>query len=108
MFTDEDKALLSELNMQDLPEDQQAQQLKKFYETLHVKVSMALEDFLSDEQFQQFEKVSVQGDGAIATWFREAVPNYDQFVAEQAEILKSDIKQMAARIKTAIDEADEQ
>jgi hypothetical protein len=101
---DEDKALAQELGLDGLSQEVQTQQISNFYKTLHLRISMALEDLLTDEQLEEFGQVNESGDEATEAWFKQAVPNYDQIVEEQTEGLKSDIKQNAERIRSAIDE----
>jgi hypothetical protein len=104
----EDKALVSELDGDDLSEEGQSKLLSSYYESLRMKVSMALEDLLTDEQLEEFDKISRNGNEiASEEWFKTTVPNYDQIVAEQADILKQDIKQHTAIIESAIDETDD-
>jgi hypothetical protein len=108
MFTEEDKALIKELDLETVSEAYQAQQLKHFYETLHVKISMALEDTLTDEQLAEFEKINQRGDDkALAAWFKKAVPYYEQIVTDQTIALKHDIKQTADRLKAVINDGAE-
>ncbi len=105
MFLPQDKDLIKELNLQHLPEERQARQLQTFYETLHTKLSMAIEDALSDEQLLEFEKISDVGDDVAAKqWLEHAIPHYDKLLAAETEAFKTEIKKNAAAYRSIINE----
>ena len=105
MFTDQEKALIEELNLQHLSEQQQSEQLQKFYETLHIRVGMALEDRLSEEQLREFEKISEVGDNEVTNaWLKHSITDYDQVVAEEMSALKRDVKKSAADFRAIIND----
>lgn len=105
MFSEEEKALINELGLQSAPEDQQALYLQKFGLTLKKKIGMALESELSEDQLAEFEKISEAGDdAATSAWLRQAIPSYDQVVAEETEDLKKFIKQSSDNFRDVLSE----
>jgi hypothetical protein len=106
MFTEQDRVLITELGLDRLPEEQQAAQLQNFYNALKLRVGIALEDKLTDQQLIEFEKVSATGDQAtVNTWLTKAIPDYDRVMTTETETLKQEIKQTASDFRNIINEA---
>jgi hypothetical protein len=108
MFTEAEKTLIKELGLQDISsEEDQARALQDFYDSLQMKVGMALEDKLSDEQLIEFEKIAAADDDqADIDWLKKAIPDYEQIVAEETAKLKQEINQSSAELRAIMDEAD--
>ncbi len=94
MFNDQEKELIKELNLESFSEEEQTKQLASFFRTLNMKVSMAVEDTLKESQLREFAEISDKGnDDSTMEWLKTAVPDYDQIVVNQTELLKKDIQQ---------------
>ena len=105
MFTPEDQQLIEELGLSSLSEEQQKYNLANYYDTLEIRTSMALEEKLSDAQLGEFEKLHDAGnDDAVKTWLHQAIPDYDEVVAAEADSLKQDIKRTATILRQAVNE----
>lgn len=103
MFDEQDKALIQELGLDKIGEEQQTAALASYYNALQTKVGMAVEDKLTDEQLAEFEKVSGAGDDeATAKWLKEAVGDYDQIVAAEAADLKKSIVESADNFRNIV------
>jgi len=96
---------IEELGLSSLGEEQQKHNLANYYDTLEIRTSIALEEKLSDAQLGEFERLQEAGDDdAVMAWLRQAVPDYDTVVADEAESLKQDIKRTAAILRQAVNE----
>jgi replicative superfamily II helicase len=105
MFNKEDQKLIKELGLEDLSEAEQIVYLDEFLNTLDMRIGMAVEDALSDEQLAEFEKVSGKGDDeATAAWIKKAVPDFGGLVAKEQAALIKEIRESAARIRKIIHE----
>src|SRR5215213_9736605 len=97
MLSDQDKALLQELDLQDMPAEAQAIQLSQYYDTLKLRVGMALEDHMDDAQLEAFAKVSDEtNDEKTTDWLRQHIAGYQQIIDEETAKLKQEIKQTSA------------
>lgn len=99
MTNEEDKKLIEELGLSKLPEDRQLYYLSAYYETLSIRTSIALEEELSDEQLDEFEKLheKAASDETIQEWLKNAIPKYDEIVAAEEKSLKHDLSQATNR-----------
>jgi hypothetical protein len=105
MFDEEDQQLISEFGMEGFDEAVVGDLLAQYYETLQLRVAMAIEDKLSDEQLAEFENLHDAGDDAAAgKWLKTAVSDYDKIVADETTAVKADIKRTLASIHKATEE----
>jgi hypothetical protein len=87
-----DNQIISDLGLTGLSEDQQMAMLATVYSTLNSRVGIKIADNLTEEQLDQFQKISETGDDAKAQeWLEANVPNYTQLVTEELEAVKKDI-----------------
>jgi hypothetical protein len=100
-----DNALLEELGLGTLPDDQKKAMLQHIYETLELRVGTQLANQMTDRQLEEFEQfIDGGGDNNQAQalqWLETNLPNYKQVVNEVFEALKGEVKQMAPQILAA-------
>ncbi|MDB5163405.1 MAG: hypothetical protein JWS12_22 [Candidatus Saccharibacteria bacterium] len=97
-----DNTLLEELGLGSLPADEKNKMLAHIYETLEMRVGMKLAEQMTNEQLDEFESFIDKNDEAGALkWLETNFPNYKQVVADQLELLKSEVKQAAPQIVAA-------
>lgn len=105
MFDEEDKQLIQEFGLQTFDETAQRGLLQQYYATRDLRISMALEDKLTDEQLDEFEKLHEAGDDAATMqWLRTAVNDYDQVVSDETAALKADLKRSMANLGRSTDQ----
>lgn len=96
---DQDKKLAAEFGIDGFEEALQQDLLAQYYETLDLRLAMALEDRLSDEQLDEFEKLHDAGDDIVTeNWLKAAIGDYDKIVADETEAVKADIKRTIAAV----------
>lgn len=104
-----DDNLLIELGLGNLPPEEKNKMLMHIYETLEMRVGMKLAEKMTNEQLDEFEGFIDRNDEAGAlTWLETNFPNYKEVVAEQLELLKSEIKQHAPTILAASQQPQQQ
>lgn len=97
-----DDALLEELGLAALPQEDKNAMKAHIYETLEMRVGVKLAEQMTNEQLDEFEAFIDKNDEAGALhWLETNFPNYKQVVAQQLEQLKSEIKANAAQIVAA-------
>lgn len=103
-----DDNLLKELGLGDLPAEEKNKMLAHIYETLEMRVGMKLAEKMTNEQLDEFEGFIDKNDEAGALkWLETNFPHYKQVVAEQLEVLKSEVKQAAPQIVAASQETEQ-
>lgn len=94
-----DDNLLQELGLGALPPEEKKKMLAHIYETLEMRVGMALAKQMNDGQLNEFEQFINRNDEAGALhWLETNFPNYKDVVAQEFEKLKAEIKQAAPQI----------
>lgn len=103
-----DDNFLNDLGLGGLPDDQKQAFLQHVLETLELRVGTKLSEGLSDEQLEEFEKltpepndspeVAEQKQRSALQWLETNRPNYRQVVADELEALKNEIRQNADNI----------
>src|ERR1700693_1994153 len=94
-----DDNLLRELGLGSLPPAEKNKMLAHIYETLELRVGMKLAEQMTDAQLDEFEAFIDKNDEAGALkWLETNFPNYKQVVADELEILKTEIKAQAPTI----------
>lgn len=97
-----DDNLLKELGLGGLPADEKNKMLAHIYETLEMRVGMKLAAKMNNEQLDEFEGFVDRNDEPGARkWLETNFPDYKQVVAEELEVLKTEIKQSAPQILAA-------
>lgn len=97
-----DNALLEELGLGTLPPADKNKMLAHIYETLEMRVGMKLAEKMTNEQLDEFESYIDRNDEAGALkWLETNFPNYKQVVAEELDLLKTEIKTAAPQIVAA-------
>lgn len=104
-----DDNLLQELGLGSLPPEEKKKMLAHIYETLEMRVGMALAKQMSDGQLNEFEQFIKSNDEAGALrWLESNFPNYRDVVAAEFEKLKAEVKQSAPQIVAASNQAQPQ
>lgn len=94
-----DNTFLEELGLGALPPAEKNKMLAHIYETLEMRVGMKLAEQMSNEQLDEFESfINKQDEAGALKWLESNFPNYKQVVAEQLDILKAEISQVAPQI----------
>ncbi|MBC7868958.1 hypothetical protein H7X69_02145 [Candidatus Saccharibacteria bacterium] len=75
MFQLDDK-FLTDIGLNDLPEEQKKAFLQHIYDELELRVGTKLSDGMSDEQLEEFEAIIDRKDEVIRTWLEKYVPDY--------------------------------
>lgn len=97
-----DNALLEEIGLGSLPTEEKNKMLAHIYETLEMRVGMKLAEQMTNEQLDEFEGfIDRQDEAGALTWLETNFPDYKQVVAQQLEVLKSEIKATAPQIIAA-------
>lgn len=101
-----DNALLEELGLGSLPNDEKNRMLAHIYETLEMRVGMKLAEQMTNEQLDEFEGFIDRNDepGALK-WLETNFPDYKKVVAAELEKLKAEIKTSAPQIIAASQQA---
>jgi hypothetical protein len=107
MFTHDEQKLLQALGFATLSDEQKQKRLDTFYETLHMKVGMAVEETLDEKQLAEFAKVITDGDDtATAAWLQQAIPTYEQLVINSTNELIEDIQRTASELRDDATDSD--
>lgn len=94
-----DDNLLKEIGLADLPASEKNKMFSHIYETLEMRVGMKLANQMTDAQLSEFEAFIDRNDEAGALkWLETNFPNYKQVVADELDLLKNEIKQVAPQI----------
>lgn len=97
-----DDALLTELGLGSLPEEERKALQKHIYETLEMNVGMRLADQMTNEQLDEFEQYfNARDDAGAFRWLETNFPNYKDIVADEFEKLKGEVAQNAPQIVAA-------
>ena len=97
-----DNALLEEIGLSALPQEEKTKMLGHIYETLEMRVGMKLAEQMTNSQLDEFESFIDKNDEAGALkWLETNFPSYKQVVADELEKLKNEIRQNAAAILAA-------
>jgi hypothetical protein len=101
-----DHALLAELGLGGLPEQEKKDLEKHIYETLEMRVGMRLADQMTNEQLDEFETYfNARDDAGAFRWLETNFPNYKDIVAEEFEKLKGEVAHNAPHILAASQQA---
>lgn len=101
-----DNAFLEELGLGSLPPVEKNKMLAHIYETLEMRVGMKLAEQMSNEQLDEFESyINKQDEAGALKWLETNFPNYKQVVADELEMLKGEISQVAPQILAQAQEA---
>lgn len=80
----------------DLPKNQQTAFTEHAQETLNERVGLALIDTLNDDQAAHLIQLSrLNNPKAFTAWVRDNVPNYQQIISDQVDILMEEIADSA-------------
>jgi hypothetical protein len=95
-------ALLNEIGLGSLPQEERKGLLSHIYETLELRVGMKLADQMSNQQLDEFEKYfEARDDKGAFTWLETNFPNYKEIVQQEFDKLKSEVAQSAPQILSA-------
>jgi hypothetical protein len=103
-MNDSDKQLAKELGFDSLTPEFQAQEVAKYRETLRLRVYLKLDEQMTDEQLEEFGKISDQK--VQDEWFAKNFPDYDKLVADEEAQLREDIKKGAEDFRHRVDASD--
>jgi Protein of unknown function (DUF5663) len=92
-------ALLNEIGLGSLPQEDRRGLLNHIYETLELRVGMRLADQMSNEQLDEFEKYfEARDDKGAFNWLETNFPNYKDIVQQEFDKLKAEVAQSAPQI----------
>ena len=95
-------ALLNEIGLGALPQEERRGLLSHIYETLELRVGMRLADQMSNQQLDEFEKYfEAKDDKGAFSWLETNFPNYKDIVQEEFDKLKAEVAQSAPQILSA-------
>ncbi len=95
-------ALLNEIGLASLPQEEKRSLLSHIYETLELRVGMRLADQMTNEQLDEFEKYfEARDDKGAFNWLETNFPNYKEIVQEEFDKLKVEVAQSASQILSA-------
>src|SRR5580658_11197150 len=95
-------ALLNEIGLGSLPQEERRSLLNQIYETLELRVGMRLADQMSNEQLDEFEKYfEAKDDKGAFNWLETNFPNYKDIVQQEFDKLKAEVAQSALQILSA-------
>lgn len=87
-----DNALLEEVGLSSLPDDEKERLLVHLRESLEMRVGTKLASAMSDEQLNEFESLAQAGDDmAVFNWLRENFPHYREVVEDELDLLKKEL-----------------
>lgn len=75
MFQLDDK-FLTDVGLNDLPEDQKQAFLQHIYSELELRVGTKLSEGMNDDQLAQFEAFVDRDEQKVTSWFERFLPNY--------------------------------
>ena len=102
-------ALLTEIGLGSLPQEEKRGLLNHIYETLELRVGMRLADQMSNEQLDEFEKYfEARDDKGAFNWLETNFPNYKDIVQQEFDKLKAEVSQSAPQILAASQQASTQ
>jgi hypothetical protein len=101
MLKQTDSEIIKELGFDELPAEEQNRRLEQFYQTLNIRVGMAIEDKLSDEQLAELANL-MDDQNAANDWLEKTVPDYETIVKNELESLKQEIKNESSQIKALV------
>lgn len=94
--------LLQQLGLGSLPQDEKTKLLKQIYDTLEMRVGMKLAEQMTDAQLDEFEQfVNTNDEQGAFRWLETNFPNYKEVVANEFEVLKTEIAGVAPQILAA-------
>lgn len=95
-------ALLNDIGLGSLPQEERRSLLSHIYETLELRVGMRLADQMSNEQLDEFEKYfEARDDKGAFSWLETNFPNYKEIVQQEFDKLKAEVAQSAPQILSA-------
>src|SRR5580704_15295376 len=95
-------ALLQEIGLGGLPQEERRGLLNHIYETLELRVGMRLADQMTNEQLDEFEKYfEAKDDKGAFNWLETNFPNYKEIVQQEFDKLKAEVTQSAPQIISA-------
>ena len=90
-----DDSFLNDLGLGDATDEQKQALVLRMLETLELRVGARLSEDLSDEQIEEFEKITQPGDPAASEnaleWVKANHPRYQEVVNEELAILKQEM-----------------
>ncbi len=102
-------ALLNEIGLGALPQEERRGLLNHIYETLELRVGMRLADQMTNEQLDEFEKYfEARDDKGAFSWLETNFPNYKDIVQQEFDKLKAEVAQSAPQILSASQNAQAQ
>jgi|GEM_PF-718073 len=106
MDQNQTKGLISELGLDNLPEDEKNDMIVKLAEALQNRLTVRLLASLSEDEKQEFDDIAGKGDDeAIGKYLSEKVPNVDFIAKEEFELFREELLAENAEIKKMVDDA---
>jgi hypothetical protein len=97
-----DSDLLERVGLGDLPTDDADALLKHIYESLEMRVGIALADEMSNKQLEEFEVFFESKDDAGAfAWLESSFPDYKLLVQGKFDLVVQQLTEQAPLIRAA-------
>ena len=94
-----DSSLLADVGLTRLDSVEAEVLLRHIYETLEIRVGLALAQRMSDKQLDEFEAYfEVQDDKGAFQWLESNFPDYQQLVRKEFDLLSIELRQIAPTI----------
>jgi ATP-dependent helicase/DNAse subunit B len=90
---------LEQAGLKGLPRGEAEVLLRYVYETLELRVGVALADRMTDRQLDEFEAYfKAKDDDGAFRWLERNFPDYKEIVAEEHEVLNAELRRAGATI----------
>jgi succinate dehydrogenase flavin-adding protein (antitoxin of CptAB toxin-antitoxin module) len=85
--------IINELGLQKLSEQAQDHVVVLVYHTFNMRTAMALSDKLTDQQLDEFNRLSQKNDDELAKWVQANVPDMKEVIEAEMQAVLAEIKQ---------------
>lgn len=106
MDQNQTKGLISDLGLDNLPEDEKNDMIVKLAEALQNRLTVRLMASLSEDEKKEFDEVvAKRDDAAVSKYLSEKVPNIDFIAKDEFETFREELLAENAEIKRMVDAA---
>lgn len=100
-----DENFLEELGLGALSAEDKQKYLNAINETLEIRIGSRLTTQLNEDQLEQFNAmVDSDNDADLDKWLEDNAPNYNEIVAEELEMIKTEIREQGPAALSSQDE----
>lgn len=97
-----DDAFLRDVGLDTLPPDEKPLMLAHVYETVEMRVGMAIATSMTDRELDEFEAIIDEGDETeAATWLQTHCPRHSEIVKQHLEAVRIELRASAEQILAA-------